>query len=406
MRKVSILLLELLSTAAFGQIHYNIDIGVHVSPFINEIEQKLYVHYNNGNNCEIHDSVTIRPGKNNYRLHSWVPYEDDITLSFSKRGPARLRILACPKDHIELSIDKEDDVVGVRYKRLMKGKAHNNLYVEFWNKIDAYAKEKRMIEDSLALRGISQQALDILKTKYDSVKKSRIEYLKHIALTSHSPSVASDAQLFTWNDVSKKEWDSLLHAVYLRFPDYIPIQHRYFRKKWPSLTEEGKRNKVFIEKVIRSRIEIRDIKKSKSYGINQEINLNLLDSIGNVTPLSTYYGKYVLIEMWASWCLPCVKAMPNIIAAQNRFGGDFVCCAITIDKSGTSWKNSIKTHHLEGLHHYKATDNDGEMINEYKPLIASGTIPQNYLLDREGKIIAINIYGEELVKKLEELIKK
>ena len=61
---------------------------------------------------------------------------------------------------------------------------------------------------------------------------------------------------------------------------------------------------------------------------------------------------------------------------------------------------------LQTLHHFKGTDEKGEIFTELKRLIAKGTIPQNYLLDREGKIIAINIYGEELIKKLEEVTKK
>lgn len=406
MRKFLLILFVCFVSDSFCHERYNVRIDVHVSPYINEIEQMLYVYYINGNNYEIHDSVLVKPGQSDYKLQSNVPYEDNITLSFSKRGPVKMKILACPKDHIELAIDKEDDVVGVRHKRLMKGKAHNNIYVEFWNKVYAYARERRIIEDSIALHGISQQELGILKTRYDSVIKSRIEYLRHTALTSPSPAVTSAAHLLVRNGIPHKELDSLLHIVYKRFPDYIPIQRKFYNHKWPALTEAGKKNQELIGKIERSRLEIGNLNKVKFISVDDKISLNLIDSIGNVTPLSVYYGKYVLIEMWASWCLPCVKAMPNIIAAQNRFGDDFVCCAVTIDKSETSWKNSIKNNHLEGLHHYKATDNNGEMINEYKPLISKGTIPQNYLLDREGKIIAINIYGEELIKKLEELTKK
>lgn len=58
------------------------------------------------------------------------------------------------------------------------------------------------------------------------------------------------------------------------------------------------------------------------------------------------------------------------------------------------------------LQHFKATDEKGEILESFKRLLIEGTIPQNYLLDREGKVIAINIYGEELIKKLEELTKK
>ena len=58
------------------------------------------------------------------------------------------------------------------------------------------------------------------------------------------------------------------------------------------------------------------------------------------------------------------------------------------------------------MHHFKGTDEKGDIYDELKRLISKGTIPQNYLLDGEGRIIAINIYGEDLIKKLGDLIKK
>ena len=69
-----------------------------------------------------------------------------------------------------------------------------------------------------------------------------------------------------------------------------------------------------------------------------------------------------------------------------------------------AWKRSIEREGLQTLHHFKGTDEKGEIYSEMKRLIVKGTIPQNYLLDREGRIIAINIYGESLIKKLEELM--
>ena len=81
-----------------------------------------------------------------------------------------------------------------------------------------------------------------------------------------------------------------------------------------------------------------------------------------------------------------------------------MCCAITIDKSERAWKNAISNYHLEALNHYKAIDGNGELFADMRKLIVKGTIPQNYLLNKDGRIIAINIYGEELIKKLERLI--
>ncbi len=92
--------------------------------------------------------------------------------------------------------------------------------------------------------------------------------------------------------------------------------------------------------------------------------------------------------------------------AKQKFGDSFEVCAITLDKISSPWKRAINEKQFgEGIHHYQGFDKRG---NLYKDIASLGveTIPQNYLLDGEGRIIAINIYGEDLIKKLEELTKK
>lgn len=96
----------------------------------------------------------------------------------------------------------------------------------------------------------------------------------------------------------------------------------------------------------------------------------------------------------ASWCRPCIQAMPNIIQAQRVFGDDFVCCAVTIDKSEYSWHEAIRSFGLQELRHFKGTDGEGRILPEIDRLIPDRAIPRNYLLNREGKIIATDIYDE------------
>ena len=90
--------------------------------------------------------------------------------------------------------------------------------------------------------------------------------------------------------------------------------------------------------------------------------------------------------------------------AKKKYKDDLVVCAITLDKITSPWKRAIDMRKFyEGINHYIGFDKRG---NQYKDITALGfeTIPQNYLLDRQGKIIAINIHGDELIRKLSELI--
>jgi len=384
----------------------NVKISLSMSDDVNVTEQMLYLCFYEGNECEIQDSIKISPKRSSYSLHGYVPYEAEITLVFSKRGPAKLNILVCPKDYVKLTITKEDDVIGIHRKKLIKGNKHNDLNVEFWNNIFRFTKMIRLTEDSLALNGITEQEINRLKQKHDSIVTEAANYKKNIVQTSPSPKVASTAHLLLWKSAPKAERDTLLRYIYKKFPEYPPIQRDYYREKAPEQSEQGRRNREFITNVARSRISVMNRKLIDTLKIGQKYDATLVDSLGKKERLSAFHGKYVLIELWASWCLPCIQAMPNIVLAQQRFKDDYVCCALSVDRSETSWKRSIRTNKLIELHHYKATSPDGEVYDDLMPLIAKGSIPQNYLLDREGRIIAINIYGEELIKKLEELTKK
>ena len=97
--------------ALAGQGKSNVELTVRVSPFINEIEQMLYVYQLNGNNYSIDDSVRIEPGRDVYVVHANVPYETTVRLLFSKRGPLHMQILACPNDVLEIEITEEDQKV-------------------------------------------------------------------------------------------------------------------------------------------------------------------------------------------------------------------------------------------------------------------------------------------------------
>lgn len=394
--------------ALAGQGKSNVELTVRVSPFINETEQMLYVYQLNGNTYSIDDSVKIEPNRDKYVVHANVPYETAIRLLFSKRGPLHMEILVRPKDKITLEITEEDQKVGISRKRLLKGTPHNDAFVDFWSTINSIGNERRKAENALTVYGLSADEKTRLQAIIDSCNKVKADFERNIITSSSSPHVISSALNLIQMNIPSDNYRSLVKTAYNRFPTYYPLQLKYRGEKWPSSDENSAKASQFIRSVELARIMQKPINlpKADSLAIGQKLDLTLIDSIGKEQRLTSFAGKYVLVEMWASWCLPCIQAMPNIIQAQKLFADDFVCCAITIDKDANAWKRSIEREDLQTLHHFKGTDEKGVIYDELKRLIIKGTIPQNYLLDRDGKIIAINIYGEELIKKLEELTKK
>ena len=386
----------------------NVRILIHVDSFINRTEQMLYVYQLNGNNYKIDDSVKIEPCRNLYEVHADVPFETTVRLLFSKCGPLHLQILANPKDILEVEITKADQKVGISQKRLLNGTSNQNAFVDFWSTIHSINNEKRKAEQALSVYGTPVDLKSKFQITVDSCNQAEVEYERNIIISSSSPYTVRAALNLIKEHIQPNDYLELVKTAYNRFPTYYPIKLIFNGGTWTPADKESTKARRLIRNVERNRIMQKPINlpQCDSLSIGEKLNLTLIDSVGTKQELLSYTGTYILIELWASWCLPCIQAMPNIIFAQKKYINNLVCCAISIDNDAKAWKRCIERERLQTLHHFKGTNENGEVYDELKRLIIKGTIPQNYLLDREGKIIAINIYGEELIKKLEELTKK
>jgi peroxiredoxin len=126
------------------------------------------------------------------------------------------------------------------------------------------------------------------------------------------------------------------------------------------------------------------------------------DTVGNVVKISDFRGKYVLVDFWASWCGPCRAENPNLVKTFNEYKDKgFTVLGISLDQPGKkdAWLAAI---HKDGLtwtqvSYLKFWDNEVAILYGIK------AIPANLLLDAEGKIIAKDLRGEDLSKKLSEL---
>ncbi|MFZ9877159.1 MAG: redoxin domain-containing protein [Chitinophagaceae bacterium] len=128
------------------------------------------------------------------------------------------------------------------------------------------------------------------------------------------------------------------------------------------------------------------------------------DTLGLPVSLSSFRGKYVLIDFWASWCGPCRQENPNVVKAFNDFNSKgFTVLGISLDQptAKDKWLKAIHDDnltwtHLSDLKYWK---------NDVAVSYGVQAIPQNYLLDPNGVIIAKNLRGAALQKKLSELLK-
>lgn len=121
---------------------------------------------------------------------------------------------------------------------------------------------------------------------------------------------------------------------------------------------------------------------------------------GSTYSLSKMRGKYVLIDFWASWCGPCRRENPNVVALYDKYKSKgFEILGVSLDREEGAWKKAIEQDKLTWAH---ISDLKG-WKSDHAALYSVSSIPQTLLLDPQGKIIQRNLRGEQLAEKLREI---
>ena len=378
--------------------------------------QKVYLYSQIENQMQLHDSLSVDSVHRIGTLHGSVPYEYAVYLMFARRGPGVVPVVVSNGDSITVHVGDEDDGFRLRYPRNTEGSPAMQEYVSYHLMQDSIDNLRTKVIWQMQLVGLPEAKHDSLKALSDRLSRE-IEHNQEVfAMNARYPYATMGAagniyDSFKWNPTShsyKEEVvDSIMNSIIERFPDYPPILALVNDSTLGNYMSAAsfEINSTFWKRYSNRFYE------SETDSVIRPLKIG---DYMNILHLNQYRGQYLFVDLWASWCQPCLMQMPNIKLAAQMFPEDLMVHLISIDKSGKEWWNAVKEHDLRNhlddehpyqIHNMRAYNEKGEMDADVRSL-GIKSIPCNFLVDRSGRIIAKNISGGMLIDKMQQLLEK
>lgn len=324
---------------------------------------------------QVLDSITLNGGK--FSLKGKAAEESLLQLRFPQIENGPLFFVINDKSDITITGDWSD----IR-KLSYKGSPASERLREFVDslsntqqKLGNMQYELQNVIQGDSLRNLQQAAMTNMVTAFKT-------YVKKVAMEDKSPMVSMFAtSINTGTDAAENE--AMYNNLLKRFPKHTGIQTivKQYRESVAAAPQAPKQNTPAIG--------------------TMAPDITMPDVNGNNFSLSSLKGKYVLVDFWASWCGPCRGENPNIVAAYNKYKNkNFTILGVSLDKTKDAWLEAIKKDGLTWTHISDLKFWDSEAVGLY----GFNGIPYNVLLDPTGKIIADNLRGGDLERKLEEVL--
>jgi len=337
---------------------------------------KVYLFYRDGENM-VRDSFQIKDGSFTFQGNVTEPSAAQLSVKYVQAaGEERpkqeyMQVFLEPGN---LTITAKDSIDN----HSLSGSKAQQDFDKLLKAVDAYSPQLKKLYDAYgtARKAGNKEEMDQIEKQIDAVDNEMKEkvYAAFLKSNAQSPVALYALKQYAGWDVDAAKVEPLFNQL----PASL--------KQLPSAV------------ALKDQIDIAKKTAIGSYAMDFTQN----DTLGNPVSLSSFKGKYVLVDFWASWCGPCRAENPNVVKVFNKYKDkNFTILGVSLDRPNAKEK-WLKAIHDDGLAWNHVSDLkywDNAVAKQY----GIRAIPQNVLIDPQGKIIAKNLRGEDLEQKLGEV---
>lgn len=335
------------------------------------------------------DTLPLKNGEFEYRKKTMLPAYGAIMVKYTPyypgvKGPGFFSDMSLASVFFEngtMTVNSPVDTLKTGVQ--IEGSPLNAKHKEFWSKEGALVRAQKRLAAEFNNASVEQLQSEAYLQEYERK-----------------------------NEVILKRWDSLILAEVKKYPDsYHTVMafSGYLRQRKPdsaaAIAIADQFGKVYKERA-RSFVSIQPAEKTVKIpvapvgSVAPDFVQNNME--GKPVKLSDLRSKYILIDFWASWCGPCRKVNPDLVALYREFKGPkFEILGVSLDQDAGKWKAAVEKDQLTWLHVSDLKGWKNEVAQQYDVR----AIPQNLLLDPSGKVVARNLTIDELENQLSNLLK-